>query len=124
MTCAPGTRFGPYEVTSILGTGGMGEVYRARDARLDRDVALKVLPSALTVDAERLLRFKREALFVNQWSRDGRLALQVAAPPKSAVMTLKLEGGTPPRASASPVMIAAGIPGLRRARTDRSRDSD
>jgi eukaryotic-like serine/threonine-protein kinase len=77
MTCAPGTRFGPYEVTSILGTGGMGEVYRARDARLDRDVALKVLPSALTVDAERLLRFKREALFVNQWSRDGRLALQV-----------------------------------------------
>jgi eukaryotic-like serine/threonine-protein kinase len=62
MTCTPGTRFGPYEVTSILGTGGMGEVYRARDGRLERDVALKVLPSALTVDGERLLRFKREAL--------------------------------------------------------------
>jgi eukaryotic-like serine/threonine-protein kinase len=61
MSCAPGTRFGPYEVTSILGAGGMGEVYRARDRRLDRDVALKVLPSALTVDADRLLRFKREA---------------------------------------------------------------
>src|SRR6188508_2180431 len=61
MTCAPGTRFGPYEVTSSLGTGGMGEVYRARDGRLDRDVALKVLPSALTGDARRLLRFKREA---------------------------------------------------------------
>ena len=61
MTCAPGTRFGPYEVTSSLGTGGMGEVYRARDGRLDRDVALKVLPYALTGDARRLLRFKREA---------------------------------------------------------------
>jgi serine/threonine protein kinase len=62
MTFAPGTRFGPYELTSILGVGGMGEVYLARDGRLDRDVALKVLPSALTVDGERLLRFKREAL--------------------------------------------------------------
>jgi serine/threonine-protein kinase len=61
MTIAPGTRFGPYEVTSILGTGGMGEVYRSRDGRLDRDVALKVLPHALTVDGERLLRFRREA---------------------------------------------------------------
>jgi hypothetical protein len=62
MTTAPGTRFGPYEVTAILGAGGMGEVYRARDGRLDRDVALKVLPAALTVDPDRLLRFKREAL--------------------------------------------------------------
>jgi serine/threonine protein kinase/Tol biopolymer transport system component len=61
MSCTPGTRFGPYEVTSILGAGGMGEVYRARDGRLDRDVALKVLPPALTVDPERLARFKREA---------------------------------------------------------------
>ena len=62
MTFAPGARFGPYEVTSILGTGGMGQVYLARDARLDRNVALKVLPPALTVDADRLFRFKREAL--------------------------------------------------------------
>ena len=61
MTFLPGTRFGPYEVTAILGAGGMGEVYRARDARLARDVALKVLPPALTGDADRLLRFKREA---------------------------------------------------------------
>ena len=62
MSRAPGTRFGPYEVISILGAGGMGEVYRARDSRLDRDVALKLLPPTLTVDAERLLRFKREAV--------------------------------------------------------------
>jgi serine/threonine protein kinase len=62
MTVTRGTRFGPYEVTAILGTGGMGEVYRAHDGRLARDVALKVLPLALTVDADRLLRFKREAV--------------------------------------------------------------
>ena len=61
MHVAPGTRFGPYEVTAVLGTGGMGEVYRARDARLDRDVALKVLPAALTQDPDRLARFRREA---------------------------------------------------------------
>ena len=62
MTDAPSTRFGPYEVTSILGAGGMGEVYRARDPRLERDVALKILPPTLIVDAERLARFKREAM--------------------------------------------------------------
>jgi Tol biopolymer transport system component len=62
MTVTRGTRFGPYEVTAILGTGGMGEVYRAHDGRLARDVALKVLPPALTADADRLLRFKREAV--------------------------------------------------------------
>jgi Tol biopolymer transport system component len=56
-----GTRIGPYEVVSLLGVGGMGEVYRARDTRLARDVALKVLPAALTTDAGRLGRFQREA---------------------------------------------------------------
>ena len=61
MSIVPGTLFGPYEVTAVLGRGGMGEVYRARDGRLNRDVALKVLPPTLTADHERLLRFKREA---------------------------------------------------------------
>ena len=57
----PGTRIGVYEVTGSLGAGGMGEVYRARDTKLDRDVALKVLPEAFTSDPDRLARFEREA---------------------------------------------------------------
>ncbi|MBI3447296.1 MAG: protein kinase [Acidobacteria bacterium] len=61
MPLAPGTRFGPYEITSPLGAGGMGEVYRARDTKLNREVAIKVLPIAFAKDAERVARFRREA---------------------------------------------------------------
>jgi eukaryotic-like serine/threonine-protein kinase len=61
VTLSPGGRLGPYEVISPLGAGGMGEVYRARDARLGRDVALKVLPEALASDLGRLRRFEKEA---------------------------------------------------------------
>ena len=61
MTLASGTRLGPYEVVSPLGAGGMGEVYRARDTRLGRDVALKVLPQEFAGDKERLRRFEDEA---------------------------------------------------------------
>ena len=61
MSLGPGTRLGPYEVISALGAGGMGEVYRARDTKLNREVALKVLPSGVALDPDRLARFKREA---------------------------------------------------------------
>jgi Tol biopolymer transport system component len=61
MPLAPGTRVGSFEVIAALGAGGMGEVYRARDSRLDREVALKVLPDVFTSDPERLARFEREA---------------------------------------------------------------
>jgi hypothetical protein len=61
MPLAGGTKLGPYEVTGALGAGGMGEVYRARDTKLGRDVALKVLPPALAADPERIARFSREA---------------------------------------------------------------
>ena len=61
MTVAPGTVLGSYEVVALLGAGGMGEVWRARDTKLNRDVALKVLPEAFAGDADRLARFKREA---------------------------------------------------------------
>ncbi len=61
MTLHPGSRIGPYEVTGVLGAGGMGEVYRAHDTRLKRDVALKILPDSYASDPERLSRFQREA---------------------------------------------------------------
>src|SRR5271170_7362154 len=61
MALSSGTKLGPYEIQSPLGAGGMGEVYRARDARLGRDVAIKVLPEALAKDADRLRRFEQEA---------------------------------------------------------------
>jgi Tol biopolymer transport system component len=61
MSLSAGARVGPYEILSALGAGGMGEVYRARDPKLGRDVALKVLPTAFALDPDRLARFKREA---------------------------------------------------------------
>src|SRR4029078_3019438 len=66
MTLAPNTRLGPYEITAKLGEGGMGEVYRATDSRLRREVAIKVLPAAFTADREGLARFEREAQLLAQ----------------------------------------------------------
>ena len=75
MALAAGTRLGPYEILSPLGAGGMGEVYRARDAKLGRDVAIKVLPSAFASDPERLARFEREAKAVAALSHPNILAI-------------------------------------------------
>src|SRR5881392_2482616 len=61
MSLTPGTRLGPYEIVSALGAGGMGEVYRATDSNLKRAVAIKVLPALVASDADRLVRFQREA---------------------------------------------------------------
>ena len=61
MALAAGDRLGPYEIVNPIGAGGMGEVYRAHDAKLNRDVVLKILPTEFAVDPERLARFKREA---------------------------------------------------------------
>ncbi|HYR46230.1 MAG TPA: protein kinase, partial [Thermoanaerobaculia bacterium] len=61
MSLSPGTRLGPYEIVAALGAGGMGEVYRARDSRLGREVAVKVLPGDLATDQDRVRRFEQEA---------------------------------------------------------------
>src|SRR5262245_46612794 len=61
MALQPGTRLGSCEILSLLGAGGMGEVYRARDSRLGREVAVKILPPSFAADAERLTRFEQEA---------------------------------------------------------------
>jgi serine/threonine protein kinase len=61
MSLAPGVRLGAYEVSALIGAGGMGEVYRAKDTKLGRDVALKILPESFIHDPDRLARFRREA---------------------------------------------------------------
>jgi serine/threonine protein kinase len=61
MPLSSGTRLGPYEILAAIGAGGMGEVYKARDTRLDRSVAIKILPPDVSVDRDRRARFEREA---------------------------------------------------------------
>ena len=75
MALASGTKIGPYEIQSPLGAGGMGEVYRARDTRLGRDVALKILPESFTRDTDRLLRFEQEARAVAALNHPNILAI-------------------------------------------------
>ena len=75
MSIAPGTRLGPYEILSPLGAGGMGEVYRARDTRLERTVAIKVLPDHLSKDEDARQRFEREARTISSLSHPHICAL-------------------------------------------------
>ncbi len=75
MPLTTGTKLGPYEITGAIGAGGMGEVYRARDTRLDRTVAIKVLPAAFASDAERLRRFEQEARAVGALNHPNIMAV-------------------------------------------------
>ena len=75
MPLPPATKLGPYEIIAPLGAGGMGEVYRARDTRLGRDVAIKVLPSSLANDADRLQRFEQEARVLGTLNHPNLLAI-------------------------------------------------
>src|ERR1700686_4633177 len=75
MTLPAGTRLGPYEILSPIGAGGMGEVYRARDRKLDRDVAIKVLPESVASDPDSLARFEREAKAVATLSHPNILSI-------------------------------------------------
>ena len=75
MSLSPGARLGPYEITAAIGSGGMGEVYRARDSKLSRDVAIKIMPASVAGDPDRLARFEREAQAVASLSHPNIVAI-------------------------------------------------
>jgi serine/threonine protein kinase len=108
MALSAGTRLGPYEILAAIGAGGMGEVYRARDSRLNRDVALKVLPEISAVDASRVARFEREAQLLAALNHPGIAAIYgVEHSDATPVLILELvEGGTlADRLAAGPLAI-------------------
>ncbi len=96
MSLQPGTVLGPYEILSPIGAGGMGEVYRAQDARLGRDVAIKVLPEKLADNPDALARFEREAKAIAALSHPNILAIFDVGNEEgvSFVVTELLEGET------------------------------
>ena len=96
MSLAAGTRLGPYEILSPLGAGGMGEVYRARDTRLGREVAVKILPASVSADAERLRRFELEASSASELNHPNILAVHDVGTHDgtSFIVTELLEGET------------------------------
>jgi serine/threonine protein kinase len=75
MPLTPGSRLGPYEIVAPLGAGGMGEVYRARDTRLGREVAIKVLPASFTENADRLRRFEQLTAAISSFNATRRSRL-------------------------------------------------
>jgi serine/threonine protein kinase len=79
MPLAPGSRLGPFDILSPIGAGGMGEVYRAKDTKLKREVALKVLPDSFASDPERMARFQREAELMRPGYRSRRRAPAASA---------------------------------------------
>jgi serine/threonine protein kinase/tetratricopeptide (TPR) repeat protein len=110
MAFPPGARLGPYEILGPLGAGGMGEVYRARDTRLGRDVALKVLPEEVSSDGERLARFEREARTASSLSHPNIIAIyDVGRSDGRAFIVMELAEGQTLRA-----LLASGPLGPRR----------
>ena len=112
MMMTAGTRLGPYEILAPIGAGGMGEVYRARDTRLERDVAIKCLPDAVAADPDRLARFRREARTLAALNHPHIAAvyeLEEAEGVHALVMEL-VPGETPGR----PACCAARPPSARR----------
>src|SRR5271154_181574 len=96
MTLTSGSKLGPYEIESSLGAGGMGEVYRARDTRLGREVALKILPESFAHDADRLRRFEQEARAVAALNHPNILAIHDIGEQGGApfIVSELLEGNT------------------------------
>jgi Tol biopolymer transport system component len=122
VTLASGSRLGPYEILSPLGAGGMGEVYRARDAKLQRDVAVKVLPERVASDPEALARFEREAravaaishpniLAIHDFGKEGSVTYAVTELLEGETLRAALSGGPLPvrKATDYAVQIARGL---------------
>jgi eukaryotic-like serine/threonine-protein kinase len=114
MSLASGARIGPYEVIGSLGVGGMGEVYRARDTKLGRDVALKILPDAFAQDRERLARFQREAQVLASLNHQNIAAiygLEDSTDSTHALVMELVEGPTlAERIDAGPIPLAEALP--------------
>jgi Tol biopolymer transport system component len=122
LSLSQGSRLGPYEIVSALGAGGMGEVYRARDTRLGREVAIKVLPQKLSADADALDRFEREAravaalshpniLALHDFGREGAVVYAVAELLDGETLRERLSGGALParKAIEYAVQVAQGL---------------
>ena len=113
MALTAGTRFGTYEVVGLIGAGGMGEVYRGRDTRLGRDVALKILPEQFATDPDRLARFRREAQVLaslNHPNIGGIHGLEEADGVRALVLEL-VEGETlGDRLGRAPIAVAEALP--------------
>ena len=109
MTLAPGTRLGPYEIIAPIGAGGMGEVYRAKDTTLGRDVAVKVLPAAFAQDHDRVARFRREAQVLASFNHPNIAAIhgmeEVGAPLVGALITPRERAGTRPAPTQSTIAL-------------------
>jgi Tol biopolymer transport system component len=107
MTLGPGTRLGAYEILSLIGSGGMGEVYHARDTRLNRIIALKSLPVAVAIDAERLERFEREAQAVAALNHPNIVTIHsIERVDEVSFLTMELVEGRP----LSEVIAKGGLP--------------
>ena len=121
MPLPPGTKLGPYEISASLGAGAMGEVYRAKDTRLGREVAIKVLPGALAQNTDRLQRFEQEARVLGTLGarhltgRLKRLTLSVAAVEHDETARIEIPPGVDEVArlgSAFAKILAKDVPGV------------
>ena len=127
MSLSEGTKIGPYEVIGLIGQGGMGEVWQARDTKLDRDVALRVLPEAFTSDPERLARFEREAKVLaslNHLNIGSIYGLEEAEGIRALILEL-VEGPTlADRIKQGPIPIDEALPSPPSSHVGRDADSD
>src|SRR5579864_9190389 len=109
MSLAAGSKLGPYEILAPLGAGGMGEVYRARDTKLQREVAVKVLPEIFAGEPDRIARFTREALLLASLNHPG-IAQIYGVEDRALVMELVPGPTLADRIAAGPIPIDEAVP--------------